>query len=58
MEYYIGLKINKAKELLTNSDFTVKEIAEKLCFDTPNYFTKTFKRIVGYTPTQYKKTHL
>ena len=58
MEYYISLKINKAKELLTNGDFSIKEIAEKLCFDTPNYFTKTFKRIVGYTPTQYKKTHL
>ena len=57
MDYYSGLKINKAKEMLINGDYSVKEIAEKLCFDTPNYFTKTFKKLVGYTPTQYKKTH-
>lgn len=58
MDYYLGLKINKAKELLLSGEYSVKEISEKLCFDTPNYFTKTFKKLTGTTPTQYKKTHL
>ena len=55
MDYFINLKINYAKELLGENDLTVKEIAEKLAFDTPNYFTKTFKKFTGLTPTEYKK---
>lgn len=55
MEYYTDLKISKAKLLLTEDDFSVKEVSEKLSFDTPNYFTKTFKKITGITPTEYKK---
>ncbi len=55
MEYYSDIKIREAKKLLWESTFSVKEISEKLCFDTPNYFTKSFKKIVGVTPTEYKK---
>ncbi len=55
MEYYLELKIKVAKELVTKNELSVKEISEKLCFDTPNYFTKTFKKMVGKTPTEYKK---
>ncbi len=58
MEYYLELKIKKAKEFLKNGSLSVKEIAEKLCFDTPNYFTKSFKKVVGLTPTEYKKRAL
>ncbi len=55
MEYYLGLKIEKAKQLLRENELSVKEIAENLAFNEPNYFTKTFKRITGLTPTAYKK---
>ncbi len=55
MEYYLELKIQHAKELLKKNQLSVKEISELLCFDTPNYFSKTFKKVVGLTPTQYKK---
>lgn len=55
MEYYTDLKIKKAKELLKSSDLSIREISEQLCFDTPNYFTKTFKKLNGITPSQYKK---
>lgn len=54
MEYYAELKIKTAKELLREGELSVKEISEKLCFDTPNYFSKTFKKAVGKTPTEYK----
>ncbi len=56
IEYYLKLKIEKAKELLATTDYSVKEIAERLAFDTPNYFTKTFKRITDKTPLEYKKS--
>ena len=55
IEYYIELKNKTAKKLLRENELSVKEISEKLCFDTPNYFSKTFKKINGVTPTQYKK---
>ena len=55
MEYYLELKIKAAKDMLKKSEFTVKEISEKLCFDTPNYFSKTFKKLTKETPTEYKK---
>ena len=55
MEYYSNIKIKEAKKLLWESTLSVKEISEKLCFDTPNYFTKSFKKMVGVTPTEYRK---
>jgi AraC-like DNA-binding protein/quercetin dioxygenase-like cupin family protein len=55
MNYYINLKVKEAKKLLLESNLSIKEISEKLCFDTPNYFTKTFKKVTNKTPTEYKK---
>ena len=58
IDYYTDLKINEAKKLIKEDKLNVKEISEKLCFDTPNYFSKTFKKRTGITPTEYKKTHV
>jgi AraC-like DNA-binding protein len=55
MTYFTELKIKQAKQLLRENELSVKEISEKLAFNTPDYFTKTFKRITGVTPLAYKK---
>ncbi len=55
IEYFNFLKIEKSKELLRDGSYTISEISEKLNFDTPNYFSKTFKKYVGVTPTEYIK---
>lgn len=55
MEYYTSLKIKESKKLLKENELSVREISEALYFDTPNYFTKSFKKAVGITPTEYKK---
>ncbi len=57
MAYFVRLKINRAKKLLRETSLSVTEISDKLAFDTPNYFSKTFKKLTGYTPLQYKKIH-
>ncbi|MBO4594906.1 MAG: helix-turn-helix domain-containing protein [Clostridia bacterium] len=54
MRYYSRLKIEESKRLLKKG-LSVSEISEKLCFDNPNYFGKTFKSITGLTPAKYKK---
>ena len=58
MEYYLSLKIERAKQLLRENELTVKEIATRLAFNEANYFSKTFKRITGKTPTEYRKNHI
>ncbi len=55
IEYFTELKIKEAKRLLKHGEMTVKEISDKLNFDTPNYFSKVFKKATGKTPTAYKK---
>ena len=57
MAYFIRLKTERAKRFLRETEMSVTQIADALAFDTPNYFSKTFKKITGYTPLQYKKIH-
>ncbi len=56
MRYYTRLKIEKAKQLLREG-MAVKQVAAALCFDTPEYFSKTFKKYAASTPARYKKMH-
>ena len=44
-----------AKRLLLEDKLSIKDIATELSFSEPNYFTKTFKRVTGMTPSVYKK---
>ncbi len=57
MAYFLKLKIEEAKRLLRITESSITQISDFLSFDTPNYFTKTFKKTTGYTPTQYRKLH-
>ena len=41
--------------MLRENTLTIAQIADALAFDTPNYFTKTFKKLTGHTPSTYKK---
>ncbi len=58
MSYFTAMKIERAKQMLRERDSNIAQIAERLAFDTPNYFTKTFKRITGYSPMRYRKIYL
>ncbi len=55
IEYVTGIRIEKAKELLEQSQLSVKEICTKVGYSDPNYFSRTFKKNVGVTPTEYKE---
>ena len=55
MAYFIRMKVQKAKEMLRETDRSVADISDTLAFDDPNYFSKTFKRVTGYTPSTYRK---
>ncbi len=53
-QYVQELKLQKAKELLTNSSLSSKEIAFQLRFDDPEYFSSFFKKRNNMTPIQYR----
>ena len=53
MEYFTFLKIDCAKQLIRESDLNFTEIAEKLGFNTQQYFTTVFRRISGMSPSEY-----
>lgn len=44
--------------LLETSQLSVREIAEKLAFNTVSYFIQCFRDTTGYTPAQYRKKFL
>lgn len=53
IEYINNAKINRAKELLSNTNLSVADIAERIGFSDQNYFCRMFKKKTGITPKQF-----
>jgi len=53
-QYLQEIRIQHAKELLTNTNLNIKEIAFESGFENPEYFFTAFKNKTGYTPIQYR----
>lgn len=53
-DYIANLRIEKAKELLLKTQMSIEEIAVKTGFSNGNYFSKTFKKLTGLAPSEYK----
>lgn len=53
--YIILQKIEKAKELISNGEFTFAEVSWKLNYSSAAHFSMQFKNTTGLTPTQFKK---
>ncbi len=52
--YQQDLKLQRAKELLTTTDMSIKEIAYRLNFDSPDYFSAKFKSKTGRKPSDLR----
>lgn len=55
IDYLTNLRVEEAKELLSKTALSMKEIAVKAGYSDPNYFSKIFKKVVGVTPTEYRE---
>lgn len=53
--YQQELRIQRAKELLSTTDLSIKEIAYRLNFDSADYFSSKFRTKVGISPVEYRK---
>lgn len=49
------LRVKKAKELLTDTNLTVKEVCFLVGYKDPNYFSRIFKKRIGITPSEFVK---
>ena len=54
-EYIANEKINTAKMLLTTTDLPVTLISDHVGYGNYSNFTRSFKQLVGCTPTEYRK---
>jgi AraC-like DNA-binding protein len=54
-EYLLNYRINKAKELLKNTELSISEICLAVGFQDYNNFIREFKENVGFPPLNYKK---
>lgn len=52
--YQQNLKLQRAKELLSTTDDSIKEIAYRLNFESPDYFSSKFKRQTGMKPSDFR----
>jgi two-component system response regulator YesN len=53
-DFVIRVKIEKAQELLQTTDLKVKQVADAVGYNDCRYFTKTFKKITGKCPEEFK----
>jgi two-component system, response regulator YesN len=54
-EYKIKVKIDKAKDFLKNTGYTVYTIALKLGYENTESFNRIFKKFTGMTPSEYRE---
>jgi len=53
-QYHLQLRINRAKELLAETNMSIKELATALKFESPYHFSTIFKKKTGMSPTQWR----
>lgn len=53
--YIINYRIERAKELLRDTNLKSYEVAEQVGFVDESYFSRSFKKITGLSPNAYKK---
>lgn len=54
-KYITSIRVNKAKELLESTDYTVGEIGAIIGYENPLYFSRIFKKQTGLSPAEYRK---
>lgn len=54
-EYVIKLRMEESKALILNTDLRRYEIAERVGYESPEHFSKIFKKYFGISPSELKK---
>ncbi|MCR9083550.1 MAG: AraC family transcriptional regulator [Cyclobacteriaceae bacterium] len=54
-QYLLQIRINEAQKLLQETDLGISEIAFQVGFENLSYFNRSFKKITGLTPRDFKR---
>ncbi|MBR6473055.1 MAG: AraC family transcriptional regulator [Firmicutes bacterium] len=57
-DYILELRVNKAKDLLKNTNMDIVNVAASSGFENQSYFTKIFRKNTGLTPRHYRQNYL
>ena len=55
-KYLTMVRMENAKELLSNPQLKVHHVAEQVGYSNDDYFSKIFKQVTGLSPTKYRTT--
>ena len=55
IEYLTEIRLRSARELLQNSQYSIKEICAQSGYSDPNYFSRIFKKYEGVTPSEFRE---
>lgn len=55
LDYLNQIRINKAVELLRNTEMSIKEVCFQCGFQSPQYFSRIFKQQMGVSPREMTK---
>ncbi|EHI96826.1 transcriptional regulator, AraC family [Clostridium sp. DL-VIII] len=58
MEFLNRMRVQKAAQLLLNTDKTITEIAMNTGFNDGNYFSRSFKKYRGETPSEFREKYI
>lgn len=58
LHYLINIRISEAIRLLKKNDVNLTDIALDVGFYSSQHFSTTFKKLTGYTPSQFRKNNL
>lgn len=56
-DYVLNIKIQKAVQMLTQTEKRIYDISEEIGYSNPNSFTYAFKQYFGITPRAYRRLH-
>ncbi len=54
-QFMIRLRVDRAKEMLAEGDLSIAEVASQTGFGSPIQLTRAFRRVVGTTPSAFRR---
>ena len=56
INYLMHARVKKAEKLLATTDYSLSVISRTCGFSSSSYFSQTFKKVTGVSPSSYRKT--
>lgn len=56
MDHFINLKMQYACHMLETTEIPIKDIAQRLAYEDPYYFSRLFRKVIGTSPINYRES--